>query len=88
MMTTKEKLIQEIERSPETFLEEFLDFILFAKNRRQDEFQLQETETYKPIWEVAADLVRDIPQEVLDTMPTDGAENHDHYLYGAPKKGA
>jgi len=87
-MTTKEKLIQEIERSPEAFLEEFLDFILFTKNRRQNEFQTQETEPYKPIWEVAADLVRDIPQEVLDTMPTDGAENHDHYLYGAPKKGS
>ncbi len=87
-MTTKEKLIQEIERSPEAFLEEFLDFVLFAKKRRQNEFQSQEPETYKPIWEVAADLVRDIPQEVLDTMPTDGAENHDHYLYGAPKKGS
>ena len=31
------------------------------------------------------ELISDIPQEVLDTMPTDGAEQHDHYLYDSPK---
>ncbi len=40
----------------------------------------------KPIWEVAADLVRDIPDDVLDSVPTDGAAQHDHYLYAAPKR--
>ncbi len=27
-----------------------------------------------------------VPDEVWATLPTDGAENIDHYLYGAPKK--
>jgi predicted DNA-binding antitoxin AbrB/MazE fold protein len=40
----------------------------------------------KPIWEFAADLVRDIPEEVLDRVPTDGAAEHDHYLYAANKR--
>ena len=40
----------------------------------------------KPIWEVAEDLVRDIPEEVLDSVPVDGAAQHDHYLYAAPKR--
>ena len=40
----------------------------------------------KPIWQVAEDLVRDIPQDVLDSIPTDGAAQHDHYLYAAPKR--
>ena len=31
-------------------------------------------------------MERDIPAEEWDKLPTDGAENHDHYLYGAPKK--
>ena len=31
-------------------------------------------------------MVRDIPAEEWQKLPTDGAENHDHYLYGAPKK--
>jgi predicted DNA-binding antitoxin AbrB/MazE fold protein len=40
----------------------------------------------KPIWEVAEDLVRDIPKEALDSVPVDGAAQHDHYLYAAPKR--
>jgi predicted DNA-binding antitoxin AbrB/MazE fold protein len=41
----------------------------------------------KPIWEVAEDLVRDIPEEVLNSVPADGAAEHDHYLYAVPKRG-
>ncbi len=33
-MTTKEKLLQEIEQSPELLLEEVLNFLLFTKNAR------------------------------------------------------
>lgn len=40
----------------------------------------------KPIWEVAADLVRDIPEDVLSTVPIDGAAQHDHYLYAAHRQ--
>jgi predicted DNA-binding antitoxin AbrB/MazE fold protein len=42
---------------------------------------------HKRIWEVAEDLVRDIPAEALDSAPADGAAEHDHYLYAAPKRG-
>ena len=44
------------------------------------------TSEHKPIWEVAAELVRDIPEDVLSSVATDGAAQHDHYLYGAPKR--
>lgn len=27
-----------------------------------------------------------VPDEVWERLPSDGAENIDHYLYGAPKK--
>jgi predicted DNA-binding antitoxin AbrB/MazE fold protein len=40
----------------------------------------------KPIWEVAADLVRDLPEDALSGLPTDAAAQHDHYLYGTPKR--
>jgi len=33
-----------------------------------------------------AALARDLPPEVIDAWPTDGASQHDHYLYGAPKR--
>lgn len=40
----------------------------------------------------AADIVlgcmRDVPPEVMATMPKDGASQHDHYIYGWPKREA
>jgi hypothetical protein len=40
----------------------------------------------KPIWEVAATLVAEIPEEDLARLPVDGAAQHDHYIYGTPKR--
>jgi antitoxin component of MazEF toxin-antitoxin module len=40
----------------------------------------------RPIWEEIADLTKDIPPEELDKLPTDGAAQIDHYLYGHPKR--
>ena len=28
----------------------------------------------------------DVPNDVLDRLPVDGAEQHDHYIYGLPKR--
>jgi len=42
--------------------------------------------------QTAADIVlfhmRQVPPEIMATMPTDGASQHDHYLYGSPKREA
>lgn len=29
---------------------------------------------------------RALPPEVLDRLPADGASQHDHYIYGTPKR--
>jgi antitoxin component of MazEF toxin-antitoxin module len=29
---------------------------------------------------------RALPQETLDGLPADGASQHDHYIYGTPKR--
>jgi antitoxin component of MazEF toxin-antitoxin module len=29
---------------------------------------------------------RALPQETLDRLPVDGASQHDHYIYGTPKR--
>ncbi len=39
-----------------------------------------------PFWERIAALTADAPQEELDKVPTDGAAQLDHYLYGHPKR--
>jgi hypothetical protein len=36
--------------------------------------------------DIVKEIKETIPEEVLENLPVDGAENHDHYLYGAPKK--
>ena len=38
-----------------------------------------------PFWERIAALSADAPKEELDKVPTDGAAQLDHYLYGHPK---
>jgi Arc/MetJ-type ribon-helix-helix transcriptional regulator len=40
----------------------------------------------KPVWERALDLTADVPDEVWDGLPTDLSEQHDHYIYGTPKR--
>ena len=44
------------------------------------------TPPYKPIWEEFADIAASIPDEEWAKLPVDGAEQHDHYIYGIPKR--
>jgi hypothetical protein len=75
-MQTKELIIQELQQIPEIELTQILNFIRAVKEKTNS----QPTE-YKPIWEVADDIIKDVPQEVLETLPLDGAVKHDYYLY-------
>lgn len=38
------------------------------------------------ISEVIAEIVADVPSEELAKLPTDGATQVDHYVYGLPKR--
>ena len=40
----------------------------------------------KPLWERAAELRKTVPEEEWAKLPTDGAEQLDHYIYGSPKR--
>ncbi len=42
----------------------------------------------KPIWDVFDDILADVPREELESLPRDGAQNLDHYLYGTPRTGS
>jgi hypothetical protein len=39
----------------------------------------------KPIWDELIELSEQIPEEEMRKLPVDGAEQHDHYIYGCPK---
>ena len=40
----------------------------------------------RSIWEEVAEISGGVPDEAWQAVPADGSEQHDHYLYGAPKK--
>ena len=47
------------------------------EGREQDE---------RPIWDVIADSLKNIPPEDRALLPKDGASQVDHYVYGLPKR--
>jgi hypothetical protein len=54
---------------------------------KTDPGQLEECKAdQRPIWEVILDNMQDVPNEEFAKLPKDGASEHDHYLYGAPKR--
>jgi len=52
----------------------------FGKENGEEELQ------HKPISEVIQEITKDVPDEVWETLPKDGAAEIDHYLYGSPKR--
>jgi hypothetical protein len=40
----------------------------------------------RPIWEVIGENMKDVSCEEFAKLPRDGASEHDHYLYGHPKR--
>ena len=40
----------------------------------------------RSIADFIVESMKDVPPEIMATMPTDGASQHDHYIYGWPKR--
>ena len=59
--------------------EEVLEFI-------EEKLSVAEKRDSRPIWEIAKEISESVPLEEWEKLPSDGSINHDHYLYGAPKK--
>jgi hypothetical protein len=56
---------------------EFVEFLLQKS---------QQNEAQKTIWDKIDDQMEQLPSEVWQDSPTDGSYQHDHYLYGTPKR--
>ena len=75
-------------------LEVYLDEVLEHAAHRpgvapaglQPESNLSVQSSDLPIWEVIADIMKDVPDEVFERLPKDGASQVDHYIYGLPKR--
>jgi len=40
----------------------------------------------KPLWQAVAEAAAALPVDIAERLPTDGAEQHDHYIYGIPRR--
>ncbi len=49
--------------------------------------QTAQSQADRLIWDVIQDVMKDVPDEVFDRLPEDGASQVDHYIYGLPKRG-
>ena len=38
------------------------------------------------LWDAFSRILKDVPEEELRTLPDDFAAEHDHYIYGTPKR--
>jgi putative addiction module CopG family antidote len=52
----------------------------------REQHQAGHTGAATPIGEIIDALMVDVPDDVLDRLPVDGASQHDHYIYGTPKR--
>ena len=73
MLIIEQQVVETLRRLPETQQQEVLAFI---KRMEQQRTPLQRIK----------ELTAGLPDEVWDRIPEDGAEQHDHYLYGSPKR--
>jgi hypothetical protein len=73
-MTAREKLIQEIYQTPDFLIEEVLDFLLFAKARRNQQEIPEQPKERRPFglcageFTVPDDFNAPLPDEILSTF--------------------
>jgi hypothetical protein len=81
MATDLQQVIREqILVLPESEREKLYEFMQSLREEKRDDL------SSRPISEIFDELSSQIPYEEWAELPSDGAENHDHYLYGHPKK--
>lgn len=96
-MTIREDLIKAVEQAPDSLVQEVFNFLLFTKTRQQHDTtkaaaSIDETpvadrsNSGESLLEMIDRITADMTAEEIAQLPTDGAEQHDHYIYGIPKR--
>ena len=78
-MTLEQRLLNELQDLPPEAQEKILKFVLFVK---KELLVAKKGKTRKK----AANALRDVDKFAVDTGISDLATQHDHYLYGVPKR--
>ena len=93
-MTAKEQLLQELEQTSEELIAATLVFLRSAKAQQNETVAIDSSvNTVEPTGNVGESLLEmieritaDMTPEEIAQLPKDGAEQHDHYIYGTPKR--
>ena len=79
----EDKVIEKLRGLPESRQAEVLKYV---EELASEEADRENGHGQPAIWDKIETIMRDVPDEVLARIPTDGSINVDHYLYGALKK--
>ena len=75
-----QRIQAKVQALPPERQQQVLDFVDFLAQKTQPQ------PPQKTIWEEIDEHMAKVPDEVWEKVPTDGSYQHDHYLYGTPKR--
>lgn len=78
----EQAILEKLQALPDNKQQEVLALV----DEMLKEDQKRPRENVRPIWEIITELSAQVPMEEWEKLPSDGAEQHDHYLYGSPKR--
>jgi Protein of unknown function (DUF2281) len=79
-VSTIEQIVEKLQHLAPEQQQQMLDFVEFLVQKHSPQ------PPPKTIWEKIRERTARIPPEEWEHMPTDGSCEHDHYLYGTPKR--
>jgi hypothetical protein len=80
---TEQTILEKLQALPDNKQQEVLALV---DEMLKQNHEPRSRENVRPIWEIIEEISSQAPPGTWDDVPTDGSVNHDHYLYGAPKK--
>ena len=84
----QQKITEAGYRTPDEVIRKALDALDAKEQQETPPLTKEKKRSVTPVWQRFQDAVRSISEKELDTLPPDGASEHDHYLYGIPKRSA
>ena len=84
----QQKVIQAGYRTPDEVIRKALDALDAQEQQQVRQRGRVRKKAAIPVWQRFQNAASSIPGEELALLPQDGASEHDHYLYGIPKRSA
>ncbi len=77
MQIVEQQIVEKIQTLSDEEREQVLRYVEDVLNKRHRK---------QTLGEKIQNLTADVSDDVWEKIPSDGAEQHDHYIYGTPKK--